>query len=487
MDERARIEFEEHISICSSCREEMQDIIKVVNMLRSLPEAELPEDFSEKLHQKLVRVKEEELHGRKWLPAKLFTVKNSYLKALSTVAAGALVIFALKGIFFNGFLNRNKIAKLENSTKMSKSVPEELMAKDSILNESAEGESIETRSSSNDFTVNDSTANDSVAIGSAANELVENKSTAMIKGDFKGAGSSEKPIDQQDIGIMFTEGTARSKDSSELLKYSDKEAKEKNSIEGSETGVLDDKNATDKSNIKSFTADDFQSANGKSEADKGSETDMVPETNTGSESDIKLSSVRGIEDSNVTIMMSTESACMKNLQEHELLFGNNKIKVSVLIEGNTAEQEKVRSVIMESGLLSDEEKGNMIFKEYNEKSEESAREGESTFALVELNMRGINLNPLIDAIIYSKNELNAQVDCEEPIWDDGIKLKYDELNTKLLEINKQISATQEKSDSSSQSDTEKLIADRNEILNNIEELLQNTEYIAEIRINLTRK
>jgi anti-sigma factor RsiW len=99
LDERQKAEFEEHVSQCSSCKEELNDILKVLEVLHSIPEVDLPDNFKDELHEKLIKVKENEFST-----GKLFFIKNRYIRAISTVAAGVLIIFVLKGILFDGFL-----------------------------------------------------------------------------------------------------------------------------------------------------------------------------------------------------------------------------------------------------------------------------------------------------------------------------------------------------------------------------------------------
>jgi len=103
LDEKECSEFEDHISSCESCRNELNDILKIVKLLRSIPQVELPSNFKAQLHEKLIKAKEEEkLNKRKGL---LF-VGNSYFKAISGIAAVVLVVFAIRGLFFGGSMTK---------------------------------------------------------------------------------------------------------------------------------------------------------------------------------------------------------------------------------------------------------------------------------------------------------------------------------------------------------------------------------------------
>ncbi|NSW92292.1 MAG: zf-HC2 domain-containing protein [Firmicutes bacterium] len=116
LDEGQKARFEAHVDQCPLCKEELDDILEVLRMLRSMPEVDLPDNFREELHEKLVQVKE-----REFTAGKLFNIRNRYIRALSTIAAGALIVFVLKGIFFDGFFSGTKQDRLTKSESMSQS------------------------------------------------------------------------------------------------------------------------------------------------------------------------------------------------------------------------------------------------------------------------------------------------------------------------------------------------------------------------------
>jgi len=96
LNEEEKIEFDNHIAKCSSCKEEFNDILKVLDILHSIPEVELPADFKEGLHKKLVEVKQQE-------------IRPFRIRILSSVAAGIMVMFALGIVIFNaGGLRQKK-------------------------------------------------------------------------------------------------------------------------------------------------------------------------------------------------------------------------------------------------------------------------------------------------------------------------------------------------------------------------------------------
>ncbi|HHW49076.1 MAG TPA: hypothetical protein GXX14_10760 [Clostridiaceae bacterium] len=100
LDDSACTEFEKHINACDSCREELNRLIKVIELCRNVDEIELPEGFREELHQKLVAEKEKlykQYRGTNLL--------NKYVKICSTIAACLILsFFAGRFIANNYFL-----------------------------------------------------------------------------------------------------------------------------------------------------------------------------------------------------------------------------------------------------------------------------------------------------------------------------------------------------------------------------------------------
>jgi len=108
LDEKECHEFEEHISSCESCRNELNEMLKTVKLLRSIPQVELPSNFKAELHEKLIKVKEEE---KRSTGKGLFFIGNGYFKAVSGIAAMILVIFAIRGLFFSSTMNKLSMNK----------------------------------------------------------------------------------------------------------------------------------------------------------------------------------------------------------------------------------------------------------------------------------------------------------------------------------------------------------------------------------------
>jgi len=86
--------FEEHMAFCSSCRDELAEITRVMDLCRSFDEVELPVNFREELHKRLVKAAEEQdRHNKGLLPMK------KYIRIFSSVAAGLLLVVFIKSFY----------------------------------------------------------------------------------------------------------------------------------------------------------------------------------------------------------------------------------------------------------------------------------------------------------------------------------------------------------------------------------------------------
>jgi len=97
LDEAQRAEFEEHINSCVDCRNELDEIKNIISMCNSIEEEELPDNFREELHSKLLAVKEENMRKNK-----VVALRNRYTKIISAVAACFLIVVLARGFLFDG-------------------------------------------------------------------------------------------------------------------------------------------------------------------------------------------------------------------------------------------------------------------------------------------------------------------------------------------------------------------------------------------------
>ncbi|HHV98106.1 MAG TPA: hypothetical protein GXX36_00800 [Clostridiaceae bacterium] len=98
LDEAQRAEFEEHINSCADCRNELDEIKSIISMCNSIEEEELPDNFREELHSKLLAVKEENMRKNK-----VVTLRNRYIRIISAVAACLLIVVLARGFLYDSF------------------------------------------------------------------------------------------------------------------------------------------------------------------------------------------------------------------------------------------------------------------------------------------------------------------------------------------------------------------------------------------------
>ena len=137
LDEKERRDFEEHIKSCDSCRTELDEIRHVVELCRDIDEVELPEDFREELHRKLVDARDKGSFN-----GKVLEVRSKYIKIFSSIAAGLLLIFFVRGMYNNGYFSPVRFSgatKSESAAEAPRAMKEE--SAESASMKAAAGES----------------------------------------------------------------------------------------------------------------------------------------------------------------------------------------------------------------------------------------------------------------------------------------------------------------------------------------------------------
>ena len=86
-------EFEEHISSCEECRKELDDVKSIIAMLNDTPDEDLPLNFKDELHERLLDEK-----AKKKNVISLIITKYSHVFAS---AAGLLIIFSIWMVYNN--------------------------------------------------------------------------------------------------------------------------------------------------------------------------------------------------------------------------------------------------------------------------------------------------------------------------------------------------------------------------------------------------
>ncbi|HEY9061591.1 MAG TPA: anti-sigma factor [Pseudobacteroides sp.] len=92
-------EFEEHIRSCETCRNELEDVNSVIAMLNDTPEEDLPSNFKDELHEKLLR---EQTKKESFVSVVLSRYSHVFASA-----AGLLIIFSIWVVYKNSFVSTN--------------------------------------------------------------------------------------------------------------------------------------------------------------------------------------------------------------------------------------------------------------------------------------------------------------------------------------------------------------------------------------------
>lgn len=102
LDENEKKAVEEHVSTCESCRNELEQYQKIINMLQNLIEEEPPIGYCKRLHEKLLKAKQQ----------KKVSSRSKWVKYGSIAAVFVLVISV---IYVSNNLRMGSLAKNENS------------------------------------------------------------------------------------------------------------------------------------------------------------------------------------------------------------------------------------------------------------------------------------------------------------------------------------------------------------------------------------
>lgn len=94
LDELTRKAFEEHVNLCKDCKDNLDELLSMKELLGSIEEVELPEGFKATLHEKLMEEKQKKENKSKFL-----LINSKYIKIISSVAACILLVFAVRGLW----------------------------------------------------------------------------------------------------------------------------------------------------------------------------------------------------------------------------------------------------------------------------------------------------------------------------------------------------------------------------------------------------
>jgi hypothetical protein len=98
LDSKLQNEFETHIQNCDDCRIELEELKEIVNLCGSIGEEELPEDFKQQLHGKLLAVSGTDNQITNVKEINRFKL-NRYIKIGTSIAAVLLIAVLVKVLF----------------------------------------------------------------------------------------------------------------------------------------------------------------------------------------------------------------------------------------------------------------------------------------------------------------------------------------------------------------------------------------------------
>jgi hypothetical protein len=117
LDEKETREIEKHLKNCEKCSREYEDLLTIKKLLSETPKVELPMNFKEELHRKLVESSIEEnseIIDFKEKSEKVRNKKKYNWKILSGIAAGILITVVSVSSLINNNFETKEYAKMES-------------------------------------------------------------------------------------------------------------------------------------------------------------------------------------------------------------------------------------------------------------------------------------------------------------------------------------------------------------------------------------
>lgn len=146
MDERRS--FEKHIGKCKECKAELDEMRRIAELCRELPQQEPPAEFKAELHEKLLAVAAEQDgnvgSGKK--PKSFFLTKT-----FASVAAGILLIFLAGSFYRLGFLSPVRTKSTADNAAMAAGQPAAKGSEDIMGMQSDGGETEEAGVAGNEL------------------------------------------------------------------------------------------------------------------------------------------------------------------------------------------------------------------------------------------------------------------------------------------------------------------------------------------------
>lgn len=123
------LELEKHIEECASCKEELEQLIEVVNATKSIEEVDIPEGFKTDLHNRLLLESRSKTKGVIRI-SRFISFRNKYLSIGTSIAACLLIVFLLRGFitenYFSGVKSDDRLEAQMLNEKQSDSMSDVL-------------------------------------------------------------------------------------------------------------------------------------------------------------------------------------------------------------------------------------------------------------------------------------------------------------------------------------------------------------------------
>lgn len=141
-----RHSFEEHIKKCRECKVELDEMIKIAELCRDLPQLELPADFKEELHEKLLAVAvKQDGNIRSIKKTKSFFLTKTF----ASIAAGMLLIFLAGSFYRFGLISPMRTGNTAENSALAAEQPAARAAKDTMDMSDASGQAQKAAGSEN--------------------------------------------------------------------------------------------------------------------------------------------------------------------------------------------------------------------------------------------------------------------------------------------------------------------------------------------------
>lgn len=193
LDRQDREEFEEHLSKCPECKNELEETRRLIGIIKNLDEEPLPQGFDNNLYR---RLKKDKGIGNKY-----------WLKWIGAVASLVIIFFSIKAASnigsMDGIDNMNKADMIAENAPLNQGTEKD-------MDEYSGGMDIYSQDSSEE-TVQDGTDQDEAAqkevVRGEANqdEAAQSKSTAGMADSAETKGATESKMIESDIVEVYVQ------------------------------------------------------------------------------------------------------------------------------------------------------------------------------------------------------------------------------------------------------------------------------------------